>query len=367
MLGQMGWRVVPRPLRLPLLRRSERRVPPWVISLMVLERLETLLRQLDRRFELRQSVLSAPKGTIRWNEYANRQLAMGRADRVPCRYPDLRDDSLLKGMIRWTAETQVRSLSTQVRHGGFVHQLLERAQGLIERVRDVTAVRPTPSLTERVARLPFRSEGFLEGLEAIEWTAEERGLAGVCDLEGIPWVMDMDQFFEAWVECVLEGTARNVGGTLRVGRLRQTQVPLRWERPSAGTQMSLIPDFVLQADDFTLIADAKYKRHSEEFSSHTWRDVADEIREAHREDILQVLAYSSLYSGRSRVSVLAYPCKKETWESLKRRGLAIVKAQVAGAGLGAQLWLCSLPMEARIEEAAEPLINAIREFRQQAA
>lgn len=367
MLGQMGWRVVPRPLRLPLLRRSERRVPPWVISLMVLERLETLLRQLQRRFDFKEDVLPAPKGTIRWNDYVNRHLAAGRADRVPCRYPDLRDDSHLKGMIRWTAEIQARSLSTQVEHGGFVHQLLERAQGLIEKVRDVAPVRPAPTLTERFARLPLRSEILMEGLEAIEWTAEERGLAGVCDLEGIPWVMDMDQFFEAWVECVLEKVSRNVGGALQRGRLRQTQVPLRWEYPRVGTQLSLIPDFVLEAHDVTLIADAKYKRHFEEISSHTYRDVADEIRETHREDILQVLAYSSLYGGRSRLALLVYPCRKETWDSLKRRNLAILRADVASAGAASQLWLCSIPMEARVEEAAEPVIDAIRKFRRQAA
>ena len=33
------------------------------------------------------------------------------------------------------------------------------------------------------------------GLQAIEWTADERGLAGVSDLEGIPWTMPMNEFF----------------------------------------------------------------------------------------------------------------------------------------------------------------------------
>src|SRR5215510_9549245 len=36
MLLQMGWRVAPVALKLPLLRRSERRVPLWVLSLMIL-------------------------------------------------------------------------------------------------------------------------------------------------------------------------------------------------------------------------------------------------------------------------------------------------------------------------------------------
>lgn len=270
-------------------------------------------------------------------------------------------------MIRWTAEAQARSLSTQAEHGAFVHQLFQRAQALVEKVRDATPVRPTASLTQSMVRLPLRSDVLFEGLEAIEWTADERGLAGICDLEGIPWVMDMDQFFEAWVESVLERVTWNTGGSLRRGRLRQTQVPIRWERVSVGTLLSLIPDFVLQAPDFTLIADAKYKRHLEEFTSYTRRDVSDEIREAHREDIHQVLAYSSLYDSPSRLAVLVYPCKKSTWESLKHRGLLVVKAHVAAGGVGCQLWLCSFPMDSGVGETAQPLIEAIGEFRRQAA
>jgi hypothetical protein len=43
MLAEMGWRIAPTPLKLPLLRRSERKVPPWVISCMLLARLRALL------------------------------------------------------------------------------------------------------------------------------------------------------------------------------------------------------------------------------------------------------------------------------------------------------------------------------------
>ncbi|MGQ9917112.1 MAG: 5-methylcytosine restriction system specificity protein McrC [Bryobacteraceae bacterium] len=367
MLGQMGWRVAPRPLRLPLLRRSERRVPPWVISLMVLERLELLVQQLQRRFELTHGVLPAPKGTVQWGAYVSRELPLGRPHRVPCRFPDLRDDLLIKGMIRWAAEAQARSLSTQTGHGAFIHQLLDRTHALLVRVRDAAAVRPTEALTQAMARTPVRSDVLDEGLQAIEWTAQERGLAGLCDLEGLPWVMDMDQFFEAWVECVLERVSRHTGGLLRRGRLRQTLAPIRWERPSAGTQFSLLPDFLLEAPDFTLIVDAKYKRHFEEFAAMARYEVQQETRESHREDIFQVLAYSAVFTSKRRVAVLVYPCRKEAWASLKKRGLLIQKASVAGTGQGCDLWLSAFPMEARAEEAAEPLIAALRELRLQAA
>ena len=61
MLAEMGWLVSPKPLRLPLLQRSERRVPAWVLSFMVLSRLKTLLDRLDRRFEIAPSRSPHPK------------------------------------------------------------------------------------------------------------------------------------------------------------------------------------------------------------------------------------------------------------------------------------------------------------------
>jgi len=52
MLGEMGWRVTPSLLKLPLLHRSERRVPPWVLSSIILVRLSALLNSLTRKFRI---------------------------------------------------------------------------------------------------------------------------------------------------------------------------------------------------------------------------------------------------------------------------------------------------------------------------
>ncbi|QGG48059.1 hypothetical protein [Heliorestis convoluta] len=51
LLAQMGWRVLPSPLKLPLLRQSERKVPPWVLSSVILHRIKALLGQVDRTFD----------------------------------------------------------------------------------------------------------------------------------------------------------------------------------------------------------------------------------------------------------------------------------------------------------------------------
>jgi McrBC 5-methylcytosine restriction system component len=92
------------------------------------------------------------------------------------------------------------------------------------------------------------------------------------DLQGLPWAMSMEQFFEAWVETLMSHVARRIGGIMRSGRERQTVVPLNWDPPYLGSQKSLVPDIVIERDDTTVIVDAKYKEHWEEMQERRRTD-----------------------------------------------------------------------------------------------
>lgn len=343
-LAETGWRVVPQPLGLPLLKRSARKAPRWVLAVMVLGRLEALLKGLERRFEMVEEVRRAPRGRVRWSEYAQRRLARAGFLEVPCVFADLREDRELRSAVRYCLELEIRSLETQREHGPFVPSLIAWAERLRTAVQDAPPRAPSPSMLDAWLRRPMRSPSFQEGVQAIEWTIEERGLAGLSDLEGLPWSLPMEQFFEAWVEAILAHVARRTGAILKTGRLRETLVPIRWEPAHTGTQTALIPDHWLEWPWGTLIVDAKYKRHWEE---PDWRDHSDwseTLREDHRRDLLQVLAYAGLASGERVIACLVYPCRPETWQSLAARGRLFLKAQVPAQGRSVRLWLTAVPM-----------------------
>ncbi len=73
-----------------------------MLSTTILIRLQKLLDRLERRFELTQADLSAPRGQVNWTEYATVKLPRADFLSVPCRFPDLRDDRELKGAIHVT-------------------------------------------------------------------------------------------------------------------------------------------------------------------------------------------------------------------------------------------------------------------------
>jgi hypothetical protein len=358
MLGVMGWKVIPEILELPLLPKSARNVPPWLISAIVLQRIKLLLDQLQRRFEFVQGDLLAPRGNVRWDWYARNRIPRMQFLNVPCRFPDLRDDRDLRSAIHFALRLQFASLQGQRVAGFFVLQLIDLCTQLIDQVRDAAPRPPSAARLTSWFNVPTRSPVFRHALQAIEWTLDKRGVAGLAELHGLPWKMSMDEFYEAWVETIAMKLSPRLGGILKIGRKRETLTPICWERPGFGSQKSLVPDVIITREDETIVIDAKYKQHWEDIQSQGWARIDEEIQERHRADLMQVLAYSSLFSTSSVVACIAYPCHRGTWESLKRKSLCYHKASVHSGMRKVSLVLAALPMIASADEAVEMLLRA---------
>jgi hypothetical protein len=359
MLGAMGWRVIPEVVRLPMLPRTARNIPAWVLSAIVIPRLEALLRQLQRRFEFTEAELNAPRGSVQWGTYAQRQMPKMQFLRVPCRFPELRDDHDLRAAVHFTLRQQFSSLETQRSAGFFVVRLIERCLGLIDLVSEVAPKPPTPLQMTTWLRGPLPTESFRDGIQAVGWTVEQRGLAGLSELQGLPWRMSMEEFFEAWVETIANEVAPRIGAIARVGRKRETVFPISWERPYLGSQKSLVPDLVLHRGDETIIIDAKYKEHWEDLQVERWVNMAEEIRTRHREDLMQVLAYSSLFETRKVTACLAYPCRRAVWEALRQSKAIHRRASIHSGERQVNIVLTTVPMVARVEEVREVLEEAV--------
>lgn len=357
MLAEMGWGVIPTPLRLPLLPGSERKIPLWVLSTIILFRLRALLNSLDRRFELATANLPAPRGTVNWQRYATEKMPRAQFLQVPCQFPDLRDDQELKAAIHFTLRKQLASLNTQRQAGALVLHLIELCLSLLEKVRAVPAKQPSPRTLVMWSTRSLPTAVFREGLQAIEWTVDDRGLAGLADLQGLPWVLSMEDFFEAWVETAVVCLARRIGGTVRVGRKRETIVPLHWEPPYSGSQRYLLPDVILERENEIVIFDAKYKRHWEELALSDWHRLDEIIQQQHRHDLLQVLAYAATKSTAKVTCCLVYPCQSKTWQSLKERDRLFHWATIPAGERELNLILTAIPMSHHLDRTVDELVR----------
>lgn len=360
MLAATGFRVVPDLLPLPNPPQSERRVPPWVLSSVVLTRLQALLDTLQRRFSVASDDQRAPRGQVDWDRYAVTRFAVGRALEVPCRYPDLCADEELRAAIHWVVRRHRDALLGQAAAGIVVRRLLALCDALLARLSGSPPRMPGAPQRRLWATRSVAPHAFRDGLQVINWTVEERGLAGLSDLAGLAWRMDMEVFFEAWVEAIAQRTATRVGARLRVGRRRETRVPLDWEPSSAGSQRALVPDLVLERPDVVVVLDAKYKRHAEEIDQLGWRNVDEDLREQHRSDVLQALAYSTLFEAPRVVACLVYPASPSVWQGLVARGRTATRAKVRSGVRTVELALVAVPLSGACDEASRAVEQIVR-------
>ena len=105
----------------------------------------------------------------------------------------------------------------------------------------------------------------------------------------------------------------------------------------------LVPDIVVRRGKAIRVVDAKYKAHFAELDEQAWTKMTDEIRDSHRADIHQVLAYASLYDAEEITATLVYPLRHSTWEALHARQRDRARAELFHGKRCIRLELRGLP------------------------
>jgi hypothetical protein len=318
-LSSTGWGSGPEFLDLPLVPGSGREVPPWVLAGPVIHMIRELLENLRPGYIERQDIRTYPRGQIVWPSYLSKQMPTGKWHQLPCKFSDLHTDPRLRQIIRWTLERIYSDLGA-VGNGDPVSGLLTKELvQLLYKVVDVTARRPLRGELEADSTAsPITSLALREGLRAIGWIAEERGLGGGQNLDGIAWALPLDQLWERYVESLVNNEARLSGGKLRVGRLGETVIPIAWKDSTHRALGHLVPDFVINRHDGIEIIDAKYKSHFADLDSNRWYALAQETQSAMRSDIHQILAYAATAGAASKIkATLVYPVRRLLYEDLQ--------------------------------------------------
>jgi hypothetical protein len=343
-LSQTGWHAGPAFVEGPLVPGSGREVPPWVLAGPVLGRLADLLGALRRGYQVCEELTQHPRGQIVWGRYISESLIRGRWATLPCRHPELATDPLLRQMVRWGLERVRLALLAVASRDPIARVLVRIADDLLHRVRDVPAVQPRRGQLEKLSPNDLVLNTALgRGLEALGWVVDERGLGGGREMDGIAWSLPLEQLWESYVEALVRREAALNGGIVRVGRRRETVFPIEWSDPSHRSLGHLLPDVVVFRGDSVHVIDAKYKAHLAELDEHGWQRFTDDVREAHRADIHQVLAYASLYAADKVRASLIYPLRQSTYDALRSRGRDRSSAQLLHGARRVHLELRGVP------------------------
>ncbi len=346
LLASIGWVASPQVLEMPLVPGSAREIPPWVLAGPVLQRLASLLREIRSGFRMHEEVRQNPRGQIVWKRYVTEQMGRGAFHQLPCRFPELGPDVILRSYLRWGLEKVHRSLIPYAVVDIVARRLAMQAEELIYGVKDSAARVPDKhNLVQLTKAVGLPSQILMRGIQALGWIVDERGLAGSSETDGLAWSMPMHRLFECWVENITRAWAHEFGGQVLAGRADETVVPINWDRGSHTSMKTLIPDLVVRHENHVFVIDAKYKAHFQEMDETRWLALSEEMREEHRHDLHQILAYSSVFDGPEITAVLVYPMHSQTWERLADYDRTVAKATLSSGGRPVNLALVGLPLQ----------------------
>ncbi len=343
----IGYSVEPSLGGSPLVPGSTREVPPWILAGPVLTRIAALISHMRRGFVDRSELRSSPRGRIDWTKWTVQNLPRGAWTSFPCHFTEPDCDPELIAAIRWTLlrlneELSSIALSPTARH------LLSLTSELQSILGPGPIHRPTAFLGQ-----PSTNEWIASAIEAMTWVAEERGVGGARILDGLAWDLSIDAVWEAWVASFSAELAGRLGMVASPFQLAKRS--LHWHGPIQSMAM-LIPDVELRSTDHVVWIDAKYKRHLKLLAYHGWSGLGDEIRNEHRADLHQALAYASLADAPQTDTLLVYP--REPDDDFSHSTVATVtsgRRQV-------KLILASIPFGFRNSEQHERCLTEFREL-----
>lgn len=116
------------------------------------------------------------------------------------------------------------------------------------------------------------------------------------------WRIDFSLLFEKYVQFVFNQVSSEIGAIqLNNYKIRRTS----YINPSWSLNY-LEPDIILMKSNMDIVVDVKYKSHLFNLKS-----ITEDLKEEHRKDIHQLLAYTTFTKNKNKIAILCYPYVKE--------------------------------------------------------
>lgn len=161
--------------------------------------------------------------------------------------------------------------------------------------------------------------------------------------EKLAWRMDYSEFFERYVQYLLNDIANKKGAY----GINNPHYGVRGNQPRWSLSY-LEPDLILQKNQKQIVVDAKYKSHI-----YNWDDNSEELKDTFRHDFHQILAYCSMNSMTTKQALLVYPFSGITYHKLT------INSPLTHSE--ANVYLVGIPLEKnRIEEVKEKISEIIQ-------
>ena len=287
-LNLLGTEISPEVIdSLPLASGKNFRPPLYLEAVKFIAALEVLISKPWRKFDNVEKISSQPTGQINWNKYINNEYKIENRLKFPTRKNILSEFHSEYSEVRFVfdiCKNELLSSNTPQR----IKNIIRPRLNFIEEKLYLHKPTVTNNISVRSSDSP-----------AIKICKEQANkILNYNLVESTAWRADFSDVFEKFVQHIFKEVAKETGGKLFANFKFQSKTSKHysWELKY------IEPDAIYQKDNFLVFIDAKYRSNLyNKFGN------SETLKEDHRRDLHQIMAYSSFSKTNLKYGFLCYP------------------------------------------------------------
>lgn len=284
---------------LPLASGKNFRPPLYLEALKYIKSLESLIKLNWRKFDNIEKISEEPTGKINWQKYSKLEYKVENRLKFPVRKNILSEFHPEYSELRFVfdiCKKEILSANTPIR---IKTNLRSRLYFLEEKL-----YYHQPKYTTNI------SIKFSDNPTVTKCKQQANKILDFNLLDSTAWKVDFSDVFEKFVQHIFKHVTKEVGGQLFTNyKLNAYSKKFySWELKH------IEPDAIYQKKNLLVFIDAKYK-------SNLYNKFGDSenLKDDHRHDLHQIMAYSSFSKTISKNGILCYPSEKLESKTIEYR------------------------------------------------
>lgn len=299
-LNLLGTEISPEVIdSLPLVSGKNFRPPLYLEAVKFIKSLEMLTLRPWRKFDNVEKVSHQPAGQVNWKKYINNEFKVENRLQFPVRSNVLSEFHREYAEIRYVfdiCKSELLSANTPQR---IKNTLRNRLSFLDERLYHHKP-KSTNDITIRFSDQPTVKACKEQANRILNFNL----------VDSTAWRVDFSDVFEKFVQYIFKEAAKETGGRV----YSNFKFRSRTSKDYAWELKHIEPDAIFQKENLLVFIDAKYKSNL-----YNKFDQSEILKEEHRRDLHQIMAYSSFSRTDTKYGFLCYPSDQIEIKSIRYR------------------------------------------------
>ena len=275
---------------LPLASGKNFRPPLYLEAVKFIDSLEVLIKNPWRKFDNVEKINSEPTGQINWNKYINHEYKI---------------ENRLKYPTRKNVLSEFHKEYSEIRYVYDLCKLELLSSNTPQRIKSLIRTRLSFIDEKLYLHKPIQVNNIViksfDNLKVTNCKEQANKVLNFNFTDSTAWRVDFSDVFEKFVQLIFKEVSKETGGRLFSNYKfhSKTSNHYSWELKH------IEPDAIYQKENLLVFIDAKYKSNL-----YNKFDKSENLKDVHRHDLHQIMAYSSFSKTDAKYGFICYPSDK---------------------------------------------------------